>query len=63
MTTLHGLWDTTRMQLLVALERHNSLSQAARSIGISQSAASEHLRLLERAAGERLRPVPATGCS
>ena len=51
MTTLHGLWDTTRMHLLVALERHGSLSQAARSIGIGQSAASEHLHLLERAAG------------
>jgi hypothetical protein len=48
MTTLHGLWDTTRMQLLVALERHGSLSQAARSIGIGQSAASEQLHLLER---------------
>ena len=54
MTRLHALWDTTRMQLLVALARHNSLSNAARAIGISQSAASEHLRLLERAAGERL---------
>ena len=54
MTTLHGLWDTTRMHLLVALERHGSLSQAARSIGIGQSAASEHLHLLERAAGEQL---------
>ena len=36
MTTLHGLWDTTRMHLLVALERHGSLSQAARSIGIGR---------------------------
>jgi molybdenum-dependent DNA-binding transcriptional regulator ModE len=51
MTTLHGLWDTTLTQLLVALERHGSLSQAARSIGIGLSAASEHLHLLERAAG------------
>jgi LysR family transcriptional regulator, low CO2-responsive transcriptional regulator len=40
--------------LLVALERHGSLSQAARSIGIGQSAASEHLHPLERAAGEHL---------
>jgi DNA-binding transcriptional LysR family regulator len=54
MTTLHGLWDTTRMQLLVALERHGSLSRAAQTIGIGQSAASEHLHLLERAAGEQL---------
>jgi DNA-binding transcriptional LysR family regulator len=54
MTTLHGLWDTTRMQLLVALERDESLSKAAQAIGIGQPAASEHLRLLERAAGERL---------
>jgi molybdate transport repressor ModE-like protein len=53
-TTLHGLWDSTRMQLLVALERHGSLSKAARAIGIGQSAASEHLHLLERAAGEQL---------
>jgi len=54
MTRLHALWDSTRMQLLVALARHQSLSGAARAIGISQSAASEHLSLLERAAGEQL---------
>jgi hypothetical protein len=51
MTTLHGLWDTTLTQLLVALERHGSLSQAARSIGIGQSAGNEHLRLFGGAAG------------
>jgi DNA-binding transcriptional LysR family regulator len=54
MSTLNELWDTTRMQLLVALARHRTLSEAARSIGLGQSGASEHLRLLEIAAGEQL---------
>ncbi len=54
MSTLNELWDTTRMRLLVALARHRTLSEAARSIGLGQSGASEHLRLLEIAAGEQL---------
>lgn len=54
MASLSDLWDTTRMRLLIELERHESLSEAARAIGIGQPAASEHLRLLEIAAGQRL---------
>ena len=53
-TTLHELWDTTRMRLLVEIERQGSLSAAARAIGIGQPSASQHLRLLEAAAGQRL---------
>ena len=53
-TTLHELWDTTRMRLLVEIERQGSLSAAARAIGIGQPSASQHLRLLETAAGQRL---------
>lgn len=42
------------MRLLTELERHESLSAAAHAVGIGQPAASEHLRLLEIAAGQRL---------
>ena len=42
------------MRLLAEIERQGSLTGAARSIGIGQSSASEHLRLLELAAGQRL---------
>ena len=48
------LWDSTRMRLLVEVERGGSVSAAAKAIGIGQSSASEHLRLLEAAAGQRL---------
>src|SRR5438876_5439882 len=54
MTTLTALWDTTRMRLLVEIERLGSLSAAAAAIGIGQPSASQHLRLLEAAAGQRL---------
>src|ERR671937_2679675 len=53
-TTLRELWDTTRMRLLVEIERQGSLSGAANAIGIGQPSASQHLRLLEAAAGQRL---------
>src|SRR5438552_18334962 len=53
-SVLHELWDTTRMRLLVEIERLGSLSAAARQIGIGQPSASQHLRLLEAAAGQRL---------
>lgn len=53
-STLHELWDTTRMRLLVEIERRGSLSAAAKAIGIGQPSASQHLRLLEAAAGQRL---------
>src|ERR671931_388798 len=54
MTTLGALWDTTRMRLLVEIERQGSVSGAAEAIGIGQPSASQHLRLLEAAAGQRL---------
>src|ERR671928_316932 len=53
-TTLRELWDTTRMRLLVEIGRHGSVSAAASAIGIGQPSASQHLRLLEAAAGQRL---------
>jgi LysR family transcriptional regulator, low CO2-responsive transcriptional regulator len=53
-STLRELWDTTRMRLLVEIERQGSLSAAAAAIGIGQPSASQHLRLLEAAAGQRL---------
>ncbi len=53
-STLHALWDTTRLRLLVEIERLGSLSAAAQAIGIGQPSASQHLRLLETAAGQRL---------
>jgi molybdate transport repressor ModE-like protein len=52
--TLSLLWDSTRLRLLVEVERRGSVSAAARAVGIGQSSASEHLRLLEAAAGQRL---------
>src|SRR5213593_2253254 len=58
-STLHELWDTTRMRLLVEIERQGSVSAAASAIGIGQPSASQHLRLLEAAAGQRL--VERTG--
>ena len=54
MTLLSELWDTTRMRLLVEIERRGSLSAAARAVGIGQPSASQHLRTLEAAAGQRL---------
>jgi LysR family transcriptional regulator, low CO2-responsive transcriptional regulator len=42
------------MRLLVEIERTGSLSGAAQAIGIGQPSASQHLRLLEAAAGQRL---------
>src|SRR6058998_3584375 len=53
-TTLRELWDTTRMRLLVEIERRGSLSAAAQAVGIGQPSASQHLRTLETAAGQRL---------
>jgi molybdate transport repressor ModE-like protein len=52
--TLSLLWDATRLRLLVEVGRRGSVSAAAREIGIGQSTASEHLRLLEAAAGQPL---------
>lgn len=42
------------MRLLVEIEREGSVSAAAAAIGIGQPSASQHLRLLEAAAGQRL---------
>jgi molybdate transport repressor ModE-like protein len=58
-STLHELWDTTRLRLLVEIGRQGSVSAAATAIGIGQPSASQHLRLLEAAAGQRL--VERTG--
>src|ERR687886_1010764 len=58
-STLRELWDTTRMRLLVEIDRQGSLSGAAAAVGIGQPSASQHLRLLEAAAGQRL--VERTG--
>jgi molybdate transport repressor ModE-like protein len=52
--TLSLLWDATRLRLLVEVERCGSVSAAAQAVGIGQSSASEHLRLLEAAAKQRL---------
>jgi LysR family transcriptional regulator, low CO2-responsive transcriptional regulator len=52
--TLSLLWDSTRLRLLVEVERRGSVSAAAKAVGIGQSSASEHLRILEAAAGQRL---------
>ena len=53
-STLALVWDSTRLRLLVEIGRHGSVSAAAREIGIGQPSASEHLRILEGAAGQRL---------
>jgi molybdate transport repressor ModE-like protein len=53
-TSLSLLWDTTRLRLLVEIERQGTVSGAARVVGIGQPTASEHVRLLEAAAGQRL---------
>ncbi len=53
-STLSLIWDSTRLRLLVEIGRHASVSAAARAIGIGQPSASEHLRTLEGAAGQRL---------
>jgi molybdate transport repressor ModE-like protein len=54
MTLLAEVWDTTRMRLLVEIDRQGSLSAAAQAVGIGQPSASQHLRTLETAAGQRL---------
>ncbi len=53
-STLSLLWDSTRLRLLVEIGRQASVSAAARAVGIGQPSASEHLRTLEGAAGQRL---------
>ncbi len=53
-SVLRELWDATRMRLLVEIGRRGSVSAAARAVGIGQPSASQHLRLLEAAAGQRL---------
>src|SRR5919197_2852122 len=51
---LRELWDTTRLRLLVEIDRQGSVSAAAAAVGIGQPSASQHLRLLEAAAGQPL---------
>jgi hypothetical protein len=36
MTLLSEVWDTTRMRLLVEIDRRGSLSAAAQAVGIGQ---------------------------
>ena len=52
MPSLQDVWNVTRLRLLVELEKCSSLSQAAEAVGVSQPSASEHIRLLNAAAGE-----------
>src|SRR3989337_817001 len=53
-SALSLIWDSTRLRLLVEIGRQGSVSAAARTIGIGQPTASEHLRTLEGAGGQRL---------
>jgi molybdate transport repressor ModE-like protein len=53
-SALSLVWDSTRLRLLVEIGRQGSVSAAARVVGIGQPTASEHLRTLEGAAGQRL---------
>ena len=53
-SALSLVWDSTRLRLLVEIERRGSVSAAAKAIGIGQPTASGHLRVLEGAAGQRL---------
>jgi len=53
-STLSLVWDVTRLRLLVEIGRRGSMSAAARAVGIGQPTASEHVRILEGAAGQRL---------
>lgn len=53
-SALSLVWDSTRLRLLVEIGRQGSVSAAARAVGIGQPTASEHLRKLEGAAGQRL---------
>jgi molybdate transport repressor ModE-like protein len=54
MALLSEIWDTTRMRLLVEIDRRGSLSAAAQAVGIGQPSASQHVRTLEAAAGQQL---------
>jgi molybdate transport repressor ModE-like protein len=53
-STLSLVWDATRLRVLIEIGRQGSVSAAARAVGIGQPTASEHLRNLEGAAGQRL---------
>jgi DNA-binding transcriptional LysR family regulator len=50
--SLLDVWNVTRLRLLIELEKSSNLSRAAEIVGISQPSASEHIRLLNVAAGE-----------
>jgi molybdate transport repressor ModE-like protein len=53
-STLALVCDSTRLRLIVEIERGGSVSAAAKAIGIGQPTASEHVRILEGATGQRL---------
>lgn len=52
MPSLLDVWNVTRLRLIVELSRSANLSEAAKAVGLSQPAASEHVRLINAAAGE-----------
>ncbi|MFN8191192.1 MAG: LysR substrate-binding domain-containing protein [Nocardioidaceae bacterium] len=52
MPSLLDVWNVTRLRLVIELAKCTSLSQAAEALGVSQPSASEHIRLLNAAAGE-----------
>src|SRR5436305_1247740 len=51
---MHRLLDPLRLRLVLAVERHGSISAAAEACAVGQPTASSHLRTLESALGERL---------
>src|SRR5438067_9015337 len=62
-STLRELWDTTRMRLLVEIERQGSVSAADAANGIGQPSESQRLRLLVAAASQRLMERTGRGSS
>lgn len=52
--TMPGMDDLKRMAVFAAVVQHGSLTAAARALGISPSAVSQHLRQLEREGGVTL---------
>ena len=54
MSHLRRVLDPLRLRLLVEVERHGSITAAARACAMGQPTASTHLRTLEAAVGHRL---------
>jgi len=53
-TQLQRILDPLRLRLVLEVERHGSITRAAEACSMAQPTASEHLRTLERAVGQRL---------